>query len=119
MIRNSDNVSGGGQKGNFSAYLAGFLVSLVFSVFIFTDFFMGLAAVEEAAIVEIYDLINPNYASVGSLVRLPGVGPVRAEAIVKYREVSGKGFTSAEELANINGIGPKTVEKIRGYLEFD
>lgn len=66
--------------------------------------------------------INPNTASVASLVRLPGIGPSRAAAIIEYR----KGFTDSEmayknckDLQKIKGIGPKTAEKIRPWVCFE
>jgi len=68
--------------------------------------------------------INPNKASVASLVRLPGVGPVRAKDIVAYRQritnSSGNvAFQEPNDLQNVKGIGPKTVEKIEMWLKFD
>lgn len=69
--------------------------------------------------------INPNTASVGSLVRLPGVGLTRAGAIVAFRdqfaEEGGEGvaFRSPSDLQQIRGIGPKTVEGLVPWLRFD
>jgi len=70
-----------------------------------------LAAAEEK--------INPNVASVGSLRRLPGIGPVKAQAIADYRAgCPGRAFTRAEDLAKVDGLGPAAVERLRPYLEF-
>ncbi|HER20299.1 MAG TPA: helix-hairpin-helix domain-containing protein [Chromatiales bacterium] len=68
--------------------------------------------------------INPNTAPVGSLVRLPGIGPTRARAIAAYRETirqtvgDGPVFRSCDDLQQIKGIGPKTAEDVRDWLEF-
>ena len=65
--------------------------------------------------------INPNNASVASLIRLPGIGPARAEAIVEYREtMTGrtKAFKSCPDLQKVKGIGPKTAESIGQWLCF-
>ena len=65
--------------------------------------------------------INPNTASVGSLVRLSGIGPKRAEAIVEYRRSLSSGvaaFEKADDLQKISGIGSKTVENIQPFLKF-
>ena len=39
--------------------------------------------------IELESRINPNYAPIESLIRLPGIGPSRAGAIVAYRAPSG------------------------------
>lgn len=72
---------------------------------------------------ELADKINPNHASWASLVRLPGIGPVRARAIVDYRVSQGARrvsdapvFTSADDLAQVRGIGPITAERIAEFL---
>ena len=65
--------------------------------------------------------INPNNASVASLIRLPGIGPVRAAAIVEYRSAmtgSTKAFSSCPDLQKVKGIGPKTAESIKRWLYF-
>ncbi len=65
--------------------------------------------------------INPNNASVASLIRLPGIGPVRAAAIVEYRAAmtgSTKAFSSCADLQKVKGIGPKTAESIGRWLCF-
>ena len=66
--------------------------------------------------------INPNTASMGSLVRLDGIGRARAMDIIYYREhhtQDGQAFKSAEDMQQIRGIGPKTVEKNLPRLTFD
>jgi competence ComEA-like helix-hairpin-helix protein len=68
------------------------------------------------------DRINPNTATVGSLVRLPGIGPKRAADVVEYRQSVGAGniaFERPGDLEEIKGIGEKTVESIGPYLTFE
>jgi Holliday junction resolvasome RuvABC DNA-binding subunit len=59
--------------------------------------------------------INPNIASMASLVRLPGVGKARAMDIIHYRQNQ----LSARDLEAIRGIGPKTAEKLSPWLTFE
>ena len=69
--------------------------------------------------------VNPNSASVGSLVRLPGIGLTRATAIVAFREAfaargsEGIAFRRPIDLEQIRGIGPKTVAGLAPWLRFD
>ena len=61
--------------------------------------------------------IDPNTAGVASLLRLPGVGPVKARAIVEYRDAHGpRAFRFAEDLAEVHGIGPSTVREVARHL---
>jgi hypothetical protein len=75
--------------------------------------------------IRLEDRVNPNTASVGSLVRLPGIGVTRATAIVAFRDQSaakggdGVAFRSPHDLEQIRGIGPKTVEGLAPWLRFD
>ena len=75
--------------------------------------------------VELEDRINPNLAPVESLVRLPGMGPVRAGAIVEYREnfnvkeAAIPAFRNCDDLQKVKGIGPKTSQNINELLKFD
>ena len=75
--------------------------------------------------IELEGRINPNDAPVESMVRLPGMGPVRAGAIVEYREnFNGKeaaspAFQNSDDLQKVKGIGPKTVQNINELLKFD
>ncbi|MEJ5259921.1 MAG: helix-hairpin-helix domain-containing protein [Anaerohalosphaeraceae bacterium] len=66
------------------------------------------------------DAVNPNTASIGSLMRLEGIGPVRALQTVRYRQrTEGPAFERPEDLENVAGIGPKTVSKIAPFLAFE
>ncbi len=67
--------------------------------------------------------INPNTASVGSLLRLPGVGLQRAQAIVARRQRVGQqgrgpAFRNLEDLEAVPGLGPATVQAMAPYLRF-
>jgi hypothetical protein len=68
--------------------------------------------------------INPNDASVASLMRLPGVGLTRARAIVDYRSrPAGRtsprpAFADGQDMQRIKGFGPATVEDILPWLQF-
>jgi hypothetical protein len=66
--------------------------------------------------------INPNTASMASLVRLPGIGKARAMDIIHYRESQKHGepvFLSAQDLECIRGIGPKTAAALGPWLTFE
>ncbi|MCK5226045.1 MAG: helix-hairpin-helix domain-containing protein [Planctomycetes bacterium] len=75
--------------------------------------------------IKLDDKLNPNYATVESLARLPGVGLARAEAIVAYREnFNGKNgdspvFQSCYDLQKIDGLGPKITKNINRWLKFE
>ncbi|MFC1765933.1 ComEA family DNA-binding protein [Planctomycetota bacterium] len=60
--------------------------------------------------------VNPNRASVGSLVRLPGIGPVRAAAICKTRQTAP--YQEISDLIRIKGIGPATAQRLESWLTF-
>lgn len=66
--------------------------------------------------------INPNTASMASLVRLPGIGKARAMDIIHYRQNHKPDepvFLSARDLENIRGIGPKTAAALEPWLIFE
>ena len=63
--------------------------------------------------------IDPNTASVASLRRLTGIGPVLAQAIVTYREAHGPmPFRRPEDLRRVPGIGPRIAARIGPDLGF-
>ena len=70
---------------------------------------------------ELESRINPNDASLESLSRLPGLGPVRAGAIVSYRDTCGKipAFKESKDLQNVKGIGPKTVMNVEQWIKLE
>ena len=63
--------------------------------------------------------IDPNTASVASLRRLAGVGPVIAQAIVTYRKAHGPApFRRPKDLQHVPGIGPRIAARIAPDLDF-
>ena len=101
-----------------AAFGAAILLCLALSVFFF---FFGLVGNNDEEVIKVASRINPNTASISSLMRLPGIGPVRAGDIVEYRSSCGlkKAFEKADDLQVIKGIGPKTVEKMEVLLCFE
>lgn len=73
----------------------------------------SLQAAKGKAVTIVEERIDPNTATVASLMRLPGIGRVRAMDIVTQRP-----FSAAADLDRVRGIGPKTLEKIAPYLTF-
>jgi competence ComEA-like helix-hairpin-helix protein len=75
--------------------------------------------------IELESRINPNDASIASLLRLPDIGMLRASAIVAYRQDScsanggNKTFQDINDLQNVKGIGPKTAQNISQWLTFE
>lgn len=66
--------------------------------------------------------INPNTASMASLVRLPGIGKARAIDIIYYRENQKPQevvFRTVRDLESIRGIGPKTADALAAWLTFE
>ncbi len=62
------------------------------------------------------EMIDPNTASVPSLCRLPGIGPVTANKIVACRRAHGS-YATLDDLRKVRGIGPVTILKIENYLQ--
>jgi len=60
--------------------------------------------------------VDPNTATVASLRRLPGIGPVKARAIVAFREGKPHAYRNADDLRPVRGIGPGTVRRIAPFL---
>jgi len=106
------------RRTKVAAFGVAICLCLVLSGFLFVGV---LADKNDEQVIKIASRINPNTASIGSLMRLPGIGPSRANAIVEYRSNCGrqKAFDSADEMQVIKGIGPKTVEKMERLLCFD
>ena len=101
---------------------AGFIMALALSFFLGAFFFVSYeSGLRGSCPGSLDQKINPNNASVASLIRLPGIGPGRAAAIVEYRGTmtgSTKAFGSCSDLEKVKGIGPKTAESIERWLCF-
>ena len=88
-------------------------------------FVSGFAGSGQNCKIKLDGRVNPNYAPIESLVRLPGIGVSRAGAIVAYREKFGDKdggnpvFQSANDLQKVRGIGPKTVQNVGEWLKFE
>ena len=102
-----------------------FVISVCVAVCVSLVFVSQFAGGGQACEIELESRINPNDASIASLVRLPGIGVGRAVAIVAYREsFGGKGgestaFRNCDDLQKVRGIGPKTVQNISKWLKFE
>ena len=106
------------------AFVTSVLVAVCFSIGFISNHGRGQQNFGRCE-VELEGRINPNLASVESLARLPGMGPVRAGAIITYREnLNGKdaatpAFRNCDDLQKVKGIGPKTAQNIIELLKFD
>ena len=111
-----DNDQSGRTK--VAAFVVAICLCFVLSSFLF---FSILSDKDDVPVINISSRINPNTASIESMMRLPGIGPSRASDIVEYRRncVGEKVFGSADDLQAVKGIGPKTVEKMEHLLCFD
>lgn len=69
--------------------------------------------------VPLIECVNPNTDSLGSLMRLEGIGPVRALQIIQHRWQAQTPFQQTEDLDQVSGIGPKTISKIAPFIRFD
>ncbi len=79
---------------------------------------------EQSTTLPIPEKINPNTATVGSLIRLPGIGLHRAQVIISYRDqyyqqyAGQAAFQCQSDLVKIRGLGEKTVAGFCQYLDF-
>jgi competence ComEA-like helix-hairpin-helix protein len=102
-----------------------FVLSMCAAFCLCLAFVSGFVGTGQSCEIELESRINPNYASIESLVRLPGIGLSRAGAIVAYREkfsnANGENpvFQSSNDLQKVRGIGPKTVQNIGEWLKFE
>ena len=103
-------------------------VAFVVSVYIAISFAIGFVVSSSWVTIQtgsigLEDKINPNYAPVASLARLPGIGIARAEAIIAYRHTNedneGLVFRSCDDLQKVKGIGPKTAQSLGHWLKFE
>jgi competence ComEA-like helix-hairpin-helix protein len=103
-----------------------FVISVCVCALLCTGFAVSsFGVVRQSSIIELDERINPNEASVSSMVRLPGIGISRAESIVAFRtnfireDSGGQTFSNCDDLQKIKGIGPKTAENISEWLKFE
>jgi competence ComEA-like helix-hairpin-helix protein len=101
-----------------------FLLACLLAAALAGVFAWSLTQKERAVRLVIDDKINPNTATVASLMRLPGIGQARAEAIVALRQkelsdTNAPAFSSAKDLRQVRGIGPKTARNISDSLTFE
>ncbi|MCJ7693173.1 MAG: helix-hairpin-helix domain-containing protein [Sedimentisphaerales bacterium] len=122
---NFEGFSGKPEKGEYDIESMAFVVCVVLCVLlssVFVGSFFCVADEDNGVFLE--SRVNPNEASVPSLVRLPGIGRSRAESIVSYRDdlgaanTEGRAFRSCEDLEKVKGIGPKTAEGMCEWLKF-
>lgn len=103
------------MRGCFFAGAAGLLALTVYSARLYRRHRRPLLDVTP-------ERINPNTASIGSLVRLDGIGRARALDIIHYRDhhqQDGPAFALPQDMEHIKGIGPKTAQHISPWLTFE
>lgn len=107
------------------AFVIAVSVSVCFAVCFVVSGFCEFGPAFGGCEIELDSRINPNDASLASLVRLPGIGISRAGAVVAYREnfgaqePNGPAFQDCDDLQKVRGIGPKTAQNICGFLKFE
>jgi DNA uptake protein ComE-like DNA-binding protein len=97
-----------------------FCLALSAAVFISVCFVVSSAGrIKQPSEIRLESRINPNYAPLASLARLPGIGLVRAEAIIAYRENFRDNEARPFKDCNDLHIGPKTTADICEWLKFE
>jgi len=102
-----------------------FVISIFIAIGLSFGFTSNLISSGQSYNIELDRKINPNYAPVASLIRLPNIGIARAEAIVAYRRDFSKqnnsitAFRSYRDLQKVKGIGPQIAENISQWLKFE
>jgi hypothetical protein len=109
------------RRVQVSAFVLGAIICFVLSFGMVVRHWLWGERVLEVSFEE---RINPNDASVASLMRLPGLGAARAAAIVEYRENALRAgatnivFGDCNDMVKVKGLGPKTVAGMSRWLEF-
>ena len=124
MLTDSFTQQSSGRQNRIQAFAFCLAVSMavLFSIFFVVPNLLGSGQSHEIAL---DSRVNPNDASVSSLVRLPGIGIGRADGIVAYRKSfikkfgHGSAFQNCDDLQKVKGIGPKTIQNIREWLKFE
>ncbi|MHC4843521.1 MAG: ComEA family DNA-binding protein [Planctomycetota bacterium] len=100
-----------------------FVTAAIIAVLLCTIFLTFFSSQETCSSqIVLKDKINPNYATISSLARLPGIGLGRANAIIDYRRQFRRDnpgvlpFLEPNDLQKVRGIGLKTVESIKPFL---
>ena len=107
----------------FAEQTSAFVIAILGSLTLSAWFLCPDVSVHPVSNVAIPQTINPNHAPVGSLIRLPGIGPARVRAIINFRQTQQQrrpglhAFREASDLARIKGIGPKTVQGLGPWLD--
>lgn len=111
------------QHEKITLWTRGCFVVFIISSLLLAGFVCGLYRASTQPVLRTEsELINPNTAPVGSLVRLPGIGKARALDIIHFRQVNNNlnpAFKTAQDMEQIKGIGPKTAQKLKPYLTFE
>ena len=113
------------EAGQNSIQSFAFVISVCAAFCLCLGFVSEFIGTGQSCEIELESRVNPNYAPIESLVRLPGIGVSRAGAIVAYREKFGDTdggnpvFQSCNDLQKVKGIGPKTVQNISEWLKFE
>ena len=59
--------------------------------------------------------LDLNRATLGDLIRLPGVGPVLARRILEARETVGR-FAGVDDLVGVRGVGSAKLDRLRPFV---
>lgn len=119
FIRQSDVSQ---RKIQSFAFCLAVSAAVCFSVFFVSS---GLAGFGQSCEIRLENRINPNYSTLASLIRLPGIGIGRAGAITAYREdfsrknMGSVAFRNCDDLQKVKGIGPKTTANVCEWLKFE
>lgn len=103
--------------------LIGMITALILSVCISCSIIVWISKQPVEFNQKLDTKINPNIASISSLIRLPYIGKTKAAAIVSYRNILNTNgervFKEPDDLLKVKGIGPKTVKTVSNWLRFD
>ncbi|MBN2455685.1 MAG: helix-hairpin-helix domain-containing protein [Sedimentisphaerales bacterium] len=104
------------------AFVIAIIIAAVMACFFLLVSFCGATQSQK---VVLQSRINPNSASLGSLIRLPGIGISRGQAILTCRDnltnsdADKVAFSDCNNLQIVKGIGPKTVQNVKKWLSFE
>jgi len=113
------------QKAENDVCASAFGLAILFALLVGACIMVLQGQPRTLASMRLDESINPNTASIASLLRLSGIGPLRAQAIVAYRQAfvadqpGQKPFQVLDDLTHIKGLGPRTVSALGPWLRFD